>query len=290
MKRLSTVCLLAVFHLSHSPVRACTLWAAAGDEWVKGGGTLIVKNRDWRPDHQQEVRLTTPKSGFRYFGLYALGKTSSGIKAGINEHGLVVVTATAGAIPEKERVKMKGAGGVTSRLLSGCDSVESALQKKELFVGPQYIMLADRKHIAYVEIGDKGRHAIRCVDKGILYHTNHYLEPSMLEWNRAIGESSRIRCERIKELLEGTPRPYTLNDFAAMSKDQHAGPDNSIHRTGSSEKVSATLACWIVALPPEGSPRLWLRILNPGKPERLIEADVDDIFAGKRQDLFVKEK
>ena len=48
---------------------ACTLWAAAGDR-VVGGGTMIHKNRDWLPDHQQELRLVTPKSGYRYLSLY----------------------------------------------------------------------------------------------------------------------------------------------------------------------------------------------------------------------------
>jgi len=286
MKRpLLFLCLIGWLCLSNTVARACTLWAATGEEWVKGGGTLLVKNRDWRPDHRQELRLTTPASGFRYFGLYAVGNNSQGIKAGINEKGLVVVTATAGSIPEKERSAMKSAKGVTTQLLSGCDSVAAALKKTKLFLGPQIIMMADRRQIAYVEVGPEGKFALKTRDQGILSHTNHYLEDGMLPFNKSIGESSRIRYGRIKQLLSETPHPFDMKQFIAFSQDQTAGPDNSILRTGSKPTLSRTVAVWVVALPPTGSPRLYLKIMNPGEPERVIEANLDDVFAGRAKNV-----
>ena len=289
-RRLVAAWIVSFVVLYNPAARACTLYAAAGDDWVTGGGTLIVKNRDWPPDHHQEVRLTKPSSGFRYLGLYAVGNKSAGIKAGINERGLVVVTATAGAIPEKERSAMKSAKGVTTRLLSGCDSVEAALKKTDLFLGPQYIMMADRKLVAYVEIGPEGKFAINTTDKGVLRHTNHYLEESMLPFNKTIGESSRTRGTRIAQLLSETPHPFDMKQCIAFSHDQTAGPDNSILRTGSKPTVSRTVAIWIVALPPTGSPRLYLKIMDPGQPERVIEADLDDVFAGRKNDILDNPK
>jgi hypothetical protein len=266
------------------------LYAAAGDEWVEGGGTLLVKNRDWQPNQQHELRLINPTSGHPYVGLFATGGESSGLKAGINEQGLVVVTATAGAIPEKERSAMKGAKGVTTRLLSGCDSVEAALKKTDLFLGPQYIMMADRKQVAYVEIGPEGKFAVNSTNKGFLRHTNHYLEEGMLPFNKTIGESSRTRGNRIAQLLSETPHPFNLKQCIAFSHDQTAGPDNSILRTGSKPTVSRTVAIWIVALPPTGSPRLYLKIMDPGQPERVIEADLDDVFAGRNKAILDNPK
>ena len=60
-----------IFFLSAS-VEACTLWAANGT-FADGGGTLIVKNRDWKPDQHQDVKFVSPKQGYSYFGLYADG-------------------------------------------------------------------------------------------------------------------------------------------------------------------------------------------------------------------------
>ena len=85
---------------------ACTLWAAAGDR-VAGGSTMIHKNRDWSPDHQQELRLVTPKSGFRYLSLYATGNEWVGTKAGVNTEGLVIVTASAPGYLDK-KVRFQG--------------------------------------------------------------------------------------------------------------------------------------------------------------------------------------
>jgi len=285
-RQLLSAWMIAALVLPGSVARACTLWAAAGDEWAKGGGTLLVKNRDWTPDQHHEVRLTQPAAGFRYLGLYAIGSKSAGIKAGINEKGLVVVTATAGSIPEKDRAAMKSAKGVTSRLLSACNSVAAALKMTELFLGPQIIMMADRKEIAYVEVGPEGKFAVKTAATGVLCHTNHYLEDSTLPFNKSLGESSRVRYGRIKQLLAETPHPFDMKQFIAFSHDRVAGPDNSIFRTGSSSKVSRTVAIWIVALPPTGTPRLYLKIMDSGEPERMIEADLDDVFAGRRQDIL----
>jgi len=55
----------------------------------------VVKNRDWWPDHRHEIKRVTPKPGFRYYGLFATGNDEPGLKAGVNEKGLVVVSATA---------------------------------------------------------------------------------------------------------------------------------------------------------------------------------------------------
>ena len=56
------VLLLIVPLLLGSRAESCTLWAAVG-EAARAGGSLVVKNRDWRPDHRQEIKRVTPKQG-----------------------------------------------------------------------------------------------------------------------------------------------------------------------------------------------------------------------------------
>ena len=84
---------------SSASLNACTLWAAAGGD--ASGGTIISKNRDWKPDHTQVLKVHRDRKGYAYFGLYAEGNKDPGLKEGVNEHGLTVITATAGAIPKQ---------------------------------------------------------------------------------------------------------------------------------------------------------------------------------------------
>ncbi|HOS76345.1 MAG TPA: carcinine hydrolase/isopenicillin-N N-acyltransferase family protein [Verrucomicrobiota bacterium] len=86
--------LLFLGGISCASVHACTLWGAAGVD--AGGGTIISKNRDWKPDHVQVLKMQRPTNGYAYFGLYAEGDDAPGIKEGINEKGLTVLAEKAG--------------------------------------------------------------------------------------------------------------------------------------------------------------------------------------------------
>jgi hypothetical protein len=93
-RRTGVLLLIVPLLLGSRAAESCTLWAAVR-EATRDGGSLVAKNRDWRPDHRQEVKRVTPKQGFRYYGLFATGNEEPGLKAGVNEKGLVVVSATA---------------------------------------------------------------------------------------------------------------------------------------------------------------------------------------------------
>lgn len=258
---------------------ACTLWAANGDV-VEGGGSLIVKNRDWAPDHTQTLKLVTPQNGYKYIGLYAIKGQHNGLKAGINERGLVAVSASAGSIPSKERREMPYTHALYEQLLRQCGTVEEAIEQSNLFLGPQFIMLADKNEVATIEIGPDGVYSISVKKNEAIYHTNHYINDSMSEFNRFIGPSSSTRYNRISELLNNTS-PYTLDKFISFSNDRNDGPDNSILRTGSTSKKQRTLATWAVSIPKDSAPELYVKLLNPGEDEKIIRINVDDAFLGK---------
>lgn len=275
---MKTVCLLCCLLLFWpSGVQACTLWAVAGD-MTQGSGTMLIKNRDWNPDHQQELKLVTPTQGYRYFGLFASG-TFPGLKAGVNEKGFTVVSATASSIPRAERDRLPKRKGSLSELLKTCATVDEALSRKELFHRPQFLMMADKEKIAYVEIDPQGVYAIRSEVKGTLYHTNHYIEDALKSANRKVGKSSALRYERISTLLD-TCKFYTPEDFISFSQDQAAGPDNSILRTGGKPGAARTLATWMVHLPASGEASVYVRLANPGQAVAIRQFRLIDIFSG----------
>ncbi|WP_428563481.1 MAG: C45 family autoproteolytic acyltransferase/hydrolase [Solidesulfovibrio sp. DCME] len=267
-------CALLLGALGCPPGRAaaCTLFGLAGPADVAGGGTIIVKNRDWRPDQTQSLSLVTPEDGYRYLGLFAVGGGADGLKAGVNEKGLAAVTATVSSIPREERKAEKGISGILRRLLAQCASVEEAVARADLFANakPCFYMLADRHGIARVETAPGGKFAVTRLAAGPLWQTNHYLEPALAADNRRLGASSQARAARIQALLAQVGKPASLDALLAVSRDTAGGPDNGIWRTGSTPTATRTMATFAVALPASGTATLYLRTADPGAPERVL--------------------
>lgn len=265
--------------LAGNTAKACTLWAANGTA-VVNGGSLIVKNRDWLPNQQQKVKLVSPAEGYRYFGIFAVDGSYKGLKAGINEKGLVVVNASASSIPRAQRNQMPYTHALTARLLNECSSVDEVIAEKDLFIGPLFLMAADKKKIVSIEIGPEGNFAVDVKQNEAIYHTNHYIDNSMQEFNQVIGPSSQQRFDRIGQLLNSASQPYDLDTFIAFSSDASDGPDNSIFRTGSTPKKERTMAVWAVSIPQDQSPELYIRLLNKDA-EKVIRIKAEDVFSGR---------
>jgi len=274
---------IALLSLTCSPpLYACTLWSATGER-VKDGGSLIAKNRDWLPDHSQQLRLISPPDGLKYIGIFAVGGNAPGLKGGINAQGLVVVSATAGSIPSHERKTMRRTRQLLNKILSECGSVDEALKKGEWFIGPQHLLLADKHKTAVIEIAPNAQYSVKVTDNGVLYHTNHYLDDNLLKYNEKIGKSSLIRRQRISTLLNSKSRSFTLEDFIAFSNDQNDGVNNSLWRIGKSKTGTRTLLSWIAVLPRNESPRVYVKMANPGEREKTYSFHTADIFNGKTE-------
>jgi isopenicillin-N N-acyltransferase like protein len=266
-----------------SSAHSCTAWAVAGDR-VRDGGTLLAKNRDWKPE-EDELKLVTPEKGFRYMALLALrsGRTRW-VVAGINEKELAVISTTVSSIPKQER--LIGKGGINEKILANFDSVDAVIhQKGKLSENhPTFLMLADRHKIAYIEIAPGGDVAAKVSENGTLCHTNHYIDSGFLWANKKVGTSSSKRLHRIEQLLTEHSSPLTLDDFAGFSDDRHDGPDDSIWRTGSSPGRTRTLATWIVSIPESGFPSLYVKLANPGEAEKTFRLKLDETFWNKGRD------
>lgn len=265
-------------------VMACTLYAAHGDA-VQGGGALVGKNRDYAPG-PQKLKAVYNK-GNAYYGLFST--TANGnlaLKAGVNEHGLMAATAMAGCIRKSERQQMARTPAFLHKVLTECKSVDDVLLRVDLLLGPRFVILADQKEIACIEIGDYGDYKAYRKQNGVLYHTNHYQSGKFAELNQRIGPSSLARYKRIGELFANNPGPYTLQDFINFSQDRNDGPDNSIWRVGSSEKKSQSLASFIVNIKPDGDFSVWVKYRPEVKDkghEVIKEMTRTELLAGKNK-------
>lgn len=278
---------LMIFLLAAPTARACTLWAAAGDA-VQGGGAIIVKNRDWTPGENQRIEIFRPAGGYAYVALMATreAQKSTGVQveidrpvAGVNEKGLTVVSAAASSLPRRDRQASTANRKLMSQILTLCASVDEVMAlDPSRFRGPLFLMLADRKKIALVEIGLEGMVAWRTQTNGVLYHTNHYLEPALQRFNRKLGESSHARYARIAHLLQTSPKPYTFDSLLAFTRDRADGPDDSIMRTGSTPTSTRTVAVFAVSLPAYGEAEVYVRLLQEGKPEHEETYKLDSLL------------
>jgi hypothetical protein len=256
---------------------ACTLWGVAGDP--AAGGTIVSKNRDWKPDHQQILRFTRPEKGHAYFGICTVyeGKSTEGIVAGVNEKGLTVFTAATN-VPRSQWGKNPGKLSFTREFLTDFASCDEFLANADAIFSalrPTFVMIADRNKILMVEVGVSGRYALKIVENDVVAHANHYLDPSLADQNQSISDSSRQRHQRITQLLKTTPHPFTTDTFTTLSKDQCDGPDNSLWRSG---KIAQTIASWILNHPPQGPPTLQVKWVNPGSTETTQTFVLDQTF------------
>lgn len=265
----------SVAFLAASPLFACTLWGIAGDQSVEG--TLIVKNRDWAPNHQQSLRLQTPSTGYRYLGLFANDGAYKGIKAGVNERGLVVVSASASSLARSVREADQERHGVMRAILQYYATLdEISAHADDVFpkAKPVFLLLADKTGLLQVEIGRQGKYRLQRVNQGAIAHTNHYLHESILDLPQQIGASSATRLARIQHLLAKHNQRWQLEDFTEISRDKNAGPENSLWRLGREH----TLASWQMALPMQGAARLHLILANPNQSEQILDLILDNKF------------
>jgi hypothetical protein len=271
------VCLFALsFQAPHA--FACSLWAATGGRLIDGG-TLVGMTWDVPQETKGELKLVIPKKGFRYLGLFPLeAKISAKIVAGVNEHGLVTVTATADTIVLKR--KLAGRSDLVETILTSFSSVDAVFASKAHFArsSPLFLIVADQSKVALVQIGPNGHFAVETTSNGLFYQTNHYTNQNLLKENERYNENSLLRLNRLQYLLVNYHDRFSIDDFNALAGDKNNGPDNSIWRIGSSPKKERTLARWIVFLPKNSSPELYFKLANPDSNELNYDIKLDKPF------------
>jgi hypothetical protein len=242
---------------------ACTLFAAAGEGVVEGGGTLVAKVRDWSPV-RQSVRLVKPAQGYAYYGL--VSGRNEWVNMAVNEKGLYAAISAAGSVPNK--LRQPGPGGrQVDHLIRNAASVREAMVKARDFTGATNIILADRHEVAFIEVLPGGTVLHKATSHGTLAHTNHYVLPESEPHNGKIAQTSLRRYERIRELLAASPRPMNLESFEAMIRDRNDGPDNSIWRTGTETSRHRTISASAAQFMPDGSVRFFITYRPSGNED-----------------------
>lgn len=255
---------------------ACTGWATINSN----GDILITKNRDFIPSNEF-IEARHPKDKFSYLGLFAMNKKNKKqLKAGINEKNLVITSLNASVLPRSE--KHGEDKGIMAKILSQYSTVQQIYNDKDILFSnahPEFYMLADKKNIAYVEIAPNHKFSFILKDKGILTHTNHYLDNNLLAYNEKKYPSSHIRFTRINELLDEKKDNFSLSDFKNFADDRLHSPNNSIWRTSADNYHERTVATWIVSIPHEGSsPYIYIKLAAPNANGTIIQGALAELL------------
>jgi len=274
-------CITALFCLAFSSsARACTIWAATGEQ-VKDKGSIVAKNRDNLSSLYTALRFVSPEKGFSFFGIFDI-EADGYVTAGINEKGLVVVNASANSVPRKKR--HVATEDLTERILTSFDSVNAVLSVKEFFQNshPAIYIIGDASKIASVEVAPGGKTSVAIKENGILAFTNHYTDTDLLGANERSSRSSFARLKRINYLIGRHTSPFTLDDFIAFSNDRNGGSEGALWTARTPTGKIRTLASWIVYLPANGFPELYVKLANPDEPENTQRITLDSAFWGTK--------
>jgi hypothetical protein len=259
-----------------SPVRACTIWAATGEQ-VESKGSLIAKNRDNLSHLYTVLKTVSPEKGIPFYGLFDI-EADGYVTAGINEQGLVVVNSAANSVPRNKR--LVATEDLTLKLLTSFGSVNAILSEKGLFQKshPALYIIGDVSRIASIEVAPGGKISVTVQEKGALILTNHYTNPELAEANEQSSTGSLMRLRRIQYLTARQTSPFTLDDFITFSNDRNDGSEGALWQAPGASGTIRTLASWIVYMPPSGPPVLYVKLANPGEPERTYTVTLDSAF------------
>jgi hypothetical protein len=186
--------------------QGCTVWAA----WrpvTRIGAPMLVKNRDYWPDHRefQCLAWAQPKSGHRYVYLTSAG--SPGVfSSGMNEAGLAVADTHVVSLaigPGLPRY------AVMMWVLERCERVEAAIDfiKSVRHTGNGTLVLADAAGgMAVVETGFTKRGIISAKD-GFVVSANHFVARGLRDrWlarsRKELHGNSLKRYARVRKSLK----------------------------------------------------------------------------------------
>jgi predicted choloylglycine hydrolase len=156
----------------------CTTWSASGS-WTTDGQPMLVKNRDYRPEHLplQIVVRSTPNHGYPY--LYVSSAAGPGVfSAGINHTGLAVAdthvysTDLGPGLPDY---------ALMMHILEAHDTVSSALDylRSVPRLGRNNLILVDAQGRQAVFESGRLRFGLFEIEQGTLVNTNHFASAEM---------------------------------------------------------------------------------------------------------------
>ncbi len=225
--------ILAIFVLTLWPLNIafgsaedeCTLAGACG-YFAKGGGSIVLKNRDRNTRFIQSIDFVRPAGGHAFIGVKnrsADPETFMDYTMGINEKGFICVSSSP---PSKinfnfhgRKYKVYHPGFILSQISTVDEFIEKILKAGKLKSAMNYIA-ADSQKMCLVESIDEKHYDYKIIINGTLVQTNHYHFNKMLIYQgQPVNASSAARLKRVSELLSSYLRPLGPEDFMDIARD-----------------------------------------------------------------------
>lgn len=223
----------------------CTVWAATMSV-AQQSAPILVKNRDYRPDHQllQCLAYARPDRGYRYLYVTSAGSPAV-FSSGMNEVGLAVADTHVSSLdigPGMARYS------VMMDLLEHHNNVVSALDylRSVAHLGDGTLVVVDA--VGDMVVFEAGHSALGIVwpEAGRVVSTNHFVTDSLRElWaDRNLPElrgNSQNRYAKVDEMLEAA-RGRVNPGWAQRAMASHGGPRHAICRHAEVDPHSKTIS------------------------------------------------
>lgn len=263
--------------------RGCTVWGAAGSI-TRQGASILAKNRDYRPEHQQLQCLAraTPECGYRYAYVTSAGSPAV-FSSGMNEAGLAiadthVVSSDIGPGVARYSVEMD--------VLEQHETVESAVEylRTVSHLGDGTLTLVDGTgDMAVVETGHSTVGVAR-PEKDFVVSTNHFVTPELrhawtVDDDPSHGDSSKPRYKYVATTLAEHVGAQDVDaGWAQGLMSSHIDDGRALCRHPHAEDDSATIST-VIFLCSEGK----LQFAN-GQPCQAEFEEVAVVASNQPQD------
>lgn len=255
----------------------CTLAGAAG-YFAKGGGCMVLKNRDRNTRFVQSLDFVKEDGGYFFIGVKNISsapKDRLAYTMGINEKGLICVSSSP---PNKINFNFRGRkyevyhpGVILSKIATVDEFIEKVLKAGKIGSAMNYIV-ADAQKMCLVELVDEMHYDYKIVVNGALCQTNHYHMDKMLKYQGLpVNRSTADRLARAKELVIGSGKTLSAADFMAAAADHgRAGEYNDLNICrhpdsdyGSKKFDGGTISSMVLISRPGEPPQAYVSIGQP---------------------------
>jgi isopenicillin-N N-acyltransferase-like protein len=198
---------------------------AVNQERTANDHVLISHNEDWLPEDEDDVYvvLAHPDDEPSFLAMSYGGLLPN---VGFNSEGIAQCCDS--VYPTDTRIGIPRL--IVSRAVLAARSLSEAIQctlVPHRAAGYNHLLAHESGEIYSVEVSAH-RFAVFYGKDGYLVHTNHYIDPKMLEVERDSDEliSTRVRYNRAERLIRQTPK-HTIKTLQAIQMD-HINFPNSI--------------------------------------------------------------
>jgi isopenicillin-N N-acyltransferase-like protein len=233
----------------------CTSWAANGTI-TRDGAPILVKNRDYHPDHQplQCLARVKPSHGNSYLCLTSAGSPAV-FSSGINSQGLAVVDTF---------VSSTDVGAGIARYSLEMDILQNFATVKEAIdylptrphFGDGTLTLIDTQgELATFEIAHSVQ-AVRRSSEGFIVSTNHFSAPETQSFwvdrepTHLLGNTQERR-KALENSLRAASGKVDIA-WAQARMGQHGDPLSAVCRHAELDPTAATISC-VIYLPKQAA-------------------------------------